>query len=121
MGVLSGLSADPALGAQTDRFPPAELTVDDVRRTRNREVTPDEAVRFAARGLRAFVLAWGFGAEVTGEELARVLAAYADRFIDHGPHPAEAHALVYGRNDPRTRRDTRIVVACIAEHVLDGS
>ena len=86
-------------------------------RPRNREIPVDEAVRLAARGLRSFVLGWGFGAEVSAGQLEQVCAAHAPRFGQDGPHPPEAWTLVYGRKDPRTREDTRIVVACIAEHL----
>ena len=52
----------PGLSAQTEVLPPRELTVDAVVRHRNREISPADAVRLAARGLRRVVLAFGFGA-----------------------------------------------------------
>lgn len=112
---------DSGLGAQVDAFPPRVLEIEGVLRRRNREITPEEALRFSGRGLRSFVLGWKVGSEVSHDELRQVLATYAAEFAEKGPgHPPEASAYIYGRNDPRKREDTRIVVACIGALTFDA-
>ena len=117
---MAGLVDDPDLSRQFDSLPPRSLMVDGVPRNRNREVGPEEAVRLAERGLRCFVLAFGFGSEVTAEELAEVVAEHRSHFDGMGAgHPPEAWALVYGRQHPTTGENTRIVVVCVL-HVAES-
>ena len=111
---------DPALSEQLEVYPPKELAVDGIARRHNREISPEEAVRFSSRGMRSFVLGWQFGTETSDEEFAEVLRTYARDFLQDGPHPPEASVHVYGRRDPTTRKDTRIVVACIGALAFGG-
>ena len=112
---------DPELAAHTELLPPRELPVDGVVRSRNREVTPEDAVRLARRGLRSFVLGFGFGAEVSADELASAVEKYRSHFDGMDPgHGPEAMADIYGRRDPRTREDTRIVVVSILNLDIKG-
>ena len=51
---------------------------------------------------------------MSADDLAEVIPEYRSHFDGMGPgHGPEAMAYVYGRRDPRTREDTRIVVVCI--------
>ena len=71
-------------------------------------------MRLAGRGLRVFVVDFGFGAEVTVDELVEVISEHRQNFDGMGEgHPPEAWAHVFGRRDPRTREDTRIVVVTV--------
>lgn len=105
---------DPELSGQTEVLPPKVLTVDGVQRRRNREVTPEEAVTLAGRGLRSFLVDFGFACEVTAEELVEVVTRYRSHFDGMGEgHPPEAWACLHGRRNPKTSEDTRIVVVTV--------
>lgn len=106
----------PQLSARFDVLPPRGLVIDGVPRRRNREISPEEAVRFSGRGLPTYRVSSGFGTAASGEQLAGVVGAYRSHFDGMGPgHPPEASAHVYGRRDPRAREDTRIVVVCVVD------
>jgi hypothetical protein len=107
---------DPQLSAQVEVLPPKTLEVDGHVRTRNRELSVEQAQRLARSGIRTFVLSPVSSAEVSTDQFLGLLSAYSGYFDGMGPgHPPEASVHVYGRRSDRTGGDTRIVVACILE------
>jgi hypothetical protein len=107
---------DPRISAQADVLPPKSLEVDGHVRTRNREISVEQAQRLAHSGIRTFVLSPVSSGEVSTDQFLSLLSRYSSHFNGMGPgHPPEASVSVYGRRTDRAGCDTRIVVACILE------
>ena len=111
-----GLTDDPHLGARATALPPNSVDVDGHVWRFNREVSVEQGLRLAGRGLRTFVLSPVLSAEVSTDEFRKIMSAYSSYFSEDGPgHAPDAFVCAYRRRADRAWGDTRIVVACILE------
>ncbi|GAB7192773.1 hypothetical protein NUM3379_34820 [Kineococcus sp. NUM-3379] len=88
---------------------PQFLTIEGVRRTRGRELTPAEAVAHAERGRPAYVLTFGKCVQVSPGLLAVVLN---DEDLQPEANCSGPDILMYGRHR-HGEADTRLVVVSV--------
>ena len=101
--------SDPYLESQVSQLPPRQLRIDNVPRTRSREITVSQATELSRRGIRGFLLSFDGCVELTPSHFQELVQQYGAEFDD--PSDSESLLYVFGRREGR--EDTRILVACI--------